>query len=172
MRPSPTGTSVYTASQARLGGPIFTPKCLPKKTSCRGPSHKVHHTENYTYCLIAPPQHIACRGCTLIILRTQKVCGIFLQKLHVACPQLESHVFLCSHGQQRFLHSHNYPPSHRSVAHCRSSFCCRGESNLQQRVLVTVDNVFRIASQCLAASVTSIADNRLLSCHLLFINLC
>lgn len=48
----PTGTCVYTASQARLGGPIFTPRCFPKKTSCRGPSPKVHHTESHTYCLM------------------------------------------------------------------------------------------------------------------------
>lgn len=53
--PGPTGTSVYTASPARLGGPIFTPRCLPKKTSCRGLSHKAHHTENHTFCLSPPP---------------------------------------------------------------------------------------------------------------------
>ncbi|KAI4820624.1 hypothetical protein KUCAC02_028596, partial [Chaenocephalus aceratus] len=40
VRAGPNGTCVYTASQARLGGPIFTPRCFPKKTSCRGPSPK------------------------------------------------------------------------------------------------------------------------------------
>lgn len=52
VQAGPTGTFVYTASQARLGGPIFTPRCFPKKTSCRGPSPKVHHTENRTYHLM------------------------------------------------------------------------------------------------------------------------
>lgn len=41
----PPGTSVYTASQARLGGPIFTPRCFPKKTSSRGPLSKVQLSE-------------------------------------------------------------------------------------------------------------------------------
>lgn len=54
VQAGPTGTCVYTASQTRLGGPIFTPRCFPKKTSCRGPSPKVHHTENRAYCLIPP----------------------------------------------------------------------------------------------------------------------
>lgn len=52
VQAGPTGTCVYTASQARLGGPIFTPRCFPKKTSSRGPSPKVHHTENHTYRLM------------------------------------------------------------------------------------------------------------------------
>lgn len=63
-------------------------------------------------------RHVACRGCTLIILRTQWACGIFLQKLHVACLQLKSHVFfLCSHEPRCFLHPGNYPPSHSAIAH-------------------------------------------------------
>lgn len=61
----PPGTSVYTASQARLGGPIFTPRCFPKKTSSRGPLPEVkqlktiHSTSGSCY-------PAACFWCTLI----------------------------------------------------------------------------------------------------------
>lgn len=42
-----------------------------------------------------PPlsRQAACRGCTLIILGTQRACGTVPQKLHVACLQIKSHVF-------------------------------------------------------------------------------
>lgn len=52
VQAGPTGSYVYTASQTRLGGPIFTPRCFPKKTSCRGPSPEVDGTECRAHCLI------------------------------------------------------------------------------------------------------------------------
>lgn len=61
-----TGTYVYTASQTRLGGPIFTPRFFPKKTYCRGPSPKEHHTESHAYSFI--PLH-AVSLAALVILR-------------------------------------------------------------------------------------------------------
>ena len=57
-----TGTCVYTASQARLGGPILTPRCFPKKTSCRGPSLryttlKTIHTASFPLSCCVPCLH-------------------------------------------------------------------------------------------------------------------
>lgn len=89
----PPGTSVYTASQPRLGGPIFTPRCFPKKTSCRGPLPKVRHTENQTRCCC-----VICFSWTLIIISQNQAQGLLEQTVHYVYTGPKSFTYInCTH---------------------------------------------------------------------------
>lgn len=62
------------------------PGAFQRKPPAEAP--RIRYTTLKTIHSAHSPHHVACRGCTLIILREQWACGIFLQKLHMA------HVFI------------------------------------------------------------------------------
>lgn len=89
-RASSTQTCVYTVSQARLGGPIFTPRCFPKKTLLQRPlSPKVHHTKTIHTALCSCCR-VACFSTSLIIMT---LWDIMAKALHDISLQCISHIF-------------------------------------------------------------------------------
>lgn len=121
----PPGTSVYIASQARLGGPIFTPRCFPKKTYSKDPLPKVKKNSEKQ---LAPGYFccIVCFSCTLV--------GITCKK-HKPCVILKQKMFYCSHKYCEymatilFILSWHYPhyPS-KFTKNCKPQQLCRTSS--------------------------------------------
>ena len=94
----PTGSCVYTASQARLGGPIFTPGAFQRKPPAEAPrlrytTQKTIHTASCSCC------RVACFSSPLIRIIQKLSIGHYGRSArHGIYIQRKSNISLCSRG--------------------------------------------------------------------------